>query len=1376
MQRLVTLCLVASCMLQAAQAGLFSSTWWKKLPAGESIASVSKNLELARADWEVGPGVKVLEDGSLGFAVFEHSGGAVGFLRTRRPVSGPFEAIALVRITEEKASHHGATLAVGGVPRAGERPGESARPESAYSLEAASAPASGRFALTLTPRMSTPESRVYQTSRPAIEDPVRTPWPQAVTLAERYKTIWPTWDEPFRLEIEAAMAKVPLVHKTWFTLRIERRPDAVRLYKDGFLVAERRPAGRVEGDVGLWLRGNVRVAFLFIRRLPEEAEGFCPVRLDDADNSGGLVQAGSLPPADAPVAVRGIPFVFPGRADGSDHIDVGASLFHYRNQSGCFDANETWPAPSSLDPARIRFSVPNRPWRRLWLVAASDGEPNSVPIVTARFYRPHAGFAVDAVGEVPLLAARSGSKGTRRLPVTLANGKSGSLWLVPIELDSVAIASRFREEHTLSLELTKQVFDYRAYPDPAVYDRFQGGLPSGVRIFAMTLEEAPIRLLAASNRTGNAFVSPETPVWQVRVGNLRQAKRDIRVRLTVTDPYGKETGIEREGELDAGMDARFDFPLSPAVFGLHHVRTEVKADGETFAQEGTFVQLPPDTRRANAGNSRWGLWWWRGGHLTNPNEEEDLYLLRAAGTRVAATKDLRSRQQWGMIPNPRIIVGGPASWAYKDPYDPKDYAAFSEETGLKAAEQLKENPDIPYFCIFGENAISTPLTYGILPRFVGEGDYVLNDQEKARIRASILTAKAATEGIRKHAPKAKVSFGWCEPIFCVPFLWEKYPKDYMDAIGLDTPQFERMPEMPVRSVAPNRMWMLQEEMKRCGYTGIPLVHCESYFPSSHPLALGHRVAADYYVRTAVLSLALGTTRFLFCFTLHDCAGYWGSVHYGCIGITGPRPEFNPKPAFPAFATMTRLLDIFDVDGYVPTGSHSAYCVRFKSGKTFIYCLWTIRGTRPATLVPTKPGGLVRIDESSNETKLESPAKVILKPTPTWVSSDQPIEKVELGLPSRIDLPGATHELTLDPLDAPWRYDPAPYERYAKNHWDLPRFPGPMKSQSGQAQGPAPTPPDPKRRGGSPCPPSSGTVWHIELGETPKERPLAAWYGVFTPPKPIEIPGKARALSVWANGHSNWGRIIYEIEDAKGEIWQSIGAKDEWNCDDVHSWSYFNFDGWDRIEFPLPNHQPGDNYRESDTTWWNHSAEGIVDLPVKLTRIIIEMRTHNIYVNDLVPVADRSVQLADLMAVYDDEASKTDAPIRLQRGAAGMLKFEPTGGAGLPNPIAALRESAAAAALEIVKVAPPDQFYDGTRVNVSLKPVEGAKEYRVYVAAYEGGAGAQMMAKGDKPELLVTRLRPEFPLYLFATWLDQNNKESKPSAGRRILLKDEFPMK
>jgi len=308
------------------------------------------------------------------------------------------------------------------------------------------------------------------------------------------------------------------------------------------------------------------------------------------------------------------------------------------------------------------------------------------------------------------------------------------------------------------------------------------------------------------------------------------------------------------------------------------------------------------------------------------------------------------------------------------------------------------------------------------------------------------------------------------------------------------------------------------------------------------------------------------------------------------------------------------------------------------------------------------------------------------------------------------------------------------------------------------------------------PERGGAVWQITLGDPAKERKLAAFYGVFRPRAPIPIPGKAAALGVWARGQSNWGRIIYEIEDAKGEIWQSIGAKDGWNCDDTHCWSYFNFDGWRYLEFPLPGHLAGDDYRRKETVWWNHSAEGVVDLPLKLTRIIIEHRTHNIYVNDCLPVADRSVQLDALTAVYQGAEAKTDAPVRLQREAAGVVKVPPARGAALPNPIAALKEQGTGAPTVITKVAPPEERYDGTRIVVGVRPVSGATEYRVYVSAYADGAGAEVMAKAAEPELLVTKLRPEVPLFLFATSLDADKRESLPSPARRVLLKDEFPMK
>ncbi len=273
------LCLTMLCMATSAQAGLFGGKWWKEQAPGEPIAEAPMSLEKAQTDWEVGPGLSVADDGLLGRKVLEHSGGAAGFLRTRRAVQGPYDIAAVVRITEEKASHHGVTLACG-------VRGPSSAPEWDYALDATSSPTTGRFCLHLTPRMGTDANRAYQTARPPIEDPVRTRWPHGVTLSDRYKDISPTWDEAFRREIEEAMARIPRVHDTWFTLRIELRPDAVRLWKDGFLVAERCPPGRVSGDVGLWLRGNVRVAALWLSRPAQEPEGFCPVRIGDACNAG----------------------------------------------------------------------------------------------------------------------------------------------------------------------------------------------------------------------------------------------------------------------------------------------------------------------------------------------------------------------------------------------------------------------------------------------------------------------------------------------------------------------------------------------------------------------------------------------------------------------------------------------------------------------------------------------------------------------------------------------------------------------------------------------------------------------------------------------------------------------------------------------------------------------------------------------------------------------------------------------------------------------------------------------------------------------------------------------------------------------------------
>ncbi len=543
-----------------------------------------------------------------------------------------------------------------------------------------------------------------------------------------------------------------------------------------------------------------------------------------------------------------------------------------------------------------------------------------------------------------------------------------------------------------------------------------------------------------------------------------------------------------------------------------------------------------------------------------------------------------------------------------------------------------------------------------------------------------------------------------------------------------------------------------------------LVHLESYFPSSHPLALGHRIQADSVVRTAVLSMSMGSTGFFDCWSLHDCSAAWGSQHYGCVGLIGRAPEYNPKPAAAAYATMARVLDLAEYDGYLDTGSRSAYAVRFKDpdAKRLVYACWTIRGARPLELELDPGATAILIDENGNETELKPEngmCRITLLPTPVWVVTRAgALAKASVGAPVNQQAP-ASHTILLDDFEKnDWGYSPEPYTPFASNHWDVVRTPARMTSERIVSTE------------------RESTVWRIAMPVSQEGKPFVGFYGVFTPPRPIPIPGKARALGLMGKGKSAWNRVVFEIEDAKGELFLSAGTKDAWNCDDTHSWSYFNFDGWRYMEFPLPGNLPADNYREKHNVWWNSSEEGVVDLPVQLTKIIVETRTHQIYVNDLLPIFDSSVEIDDIIAVYDDNESATETPIRLQHAAAGLAAPPMSTGLGLPNKIAELAANGMAPAPEIESLFPPETQHDGTRVHVKIKPVENVKQYKVWVSVYSDGRGARAMVSGEKPELLVKGLKPAMKFFLFATVIGLDGKESQPSKARETVLQDEFPMK
>jgi hypothetical protein len=271
--------------------------------------------------------------------------------------------------------------------------------------------------------------------------------------------------------------------------------------------------------------------------------------------------------------------------------------------------------------------------------------------------------------------------------------------------------------------------------------------------------------------------------------------------------------------------------------------------------------------------------------------------------------------------------------------------------------------------------------------------------------------------------------------------------------------------------------------------------------------------------------------------------------------------------------------------------------------------------------------------------------------------------------------------------------------------------------------------------------------------------------------------------------SDWGRVVYCLKDAKGERWLSIGKKDEWNVDDTHNWSAFNFDGWRYLTFELPANAPYDLYREMGTSFWGNYPppatkdpkvkrdEGdydmVVDLPLTLEKIIVERRTHIIHATEQFQAAPDDVLLGSLLAEYETLADKTDEAVRLSRLRMPLPATAPD----LANPIRTLTEAGIADGPSVTKVTQPEREYDGRRCHVHFEPAAGAKTYDVWVSTYADGRGAVLLGKDwAAPGQLLTGLSPNIDLYLFVVAKDAAGKSSRAGKAFRVNLKDMFPQR
>jgi len=1221
------------------------------------------------------------------------------------------------------------------------------------------------------------------------------------------------WPETVRKTVEQNSASLISPEEKWLTVRLVLKPKGYQFYLDDRLIEDKTVADLdVRGFARLRLSPHASLAGVSARHIDPDPL-FQPVALggylNAAEIKGKRIRRDSLPQPEKTIRVRNIPFEFP-QPDlrGNDHIDLEKSWAYFADLETYMETMDRWEGAFTVNPARINLAVPCDVYSNIHLICAADGDKDSVPIVTAQFYMPTIGFPVNFAARAPLFTAKASE--VKRLPVTQEGGGKGNLYLVTIPIDSGKLSSLVGWEEYLDLpthpvyggngarfeiELTKEVKQYRQYPDPICYDFHQGGPPSGVHIYAMTLERPPVQLDFRPDSFSHIWTAPDKPGYTVTLNNRTALPRKVELALTtISNDEIEKTTDKKAVEVPANGDLPVKFTLDLKKYGYQKVAMTMTDAGRAWTENRSLVLLHPDTRERGDWDHNHGALFsccdWGAGYHCGPGGPggglRGMRLMFDAGAESARhwVPDLVSEPYHeeayqlaikAGLTNTNLIRSGtqrPSNRYYSEYWTPNKEGWTPDVAARGMIDIIKDEvwqPGLfnkPEFIQFWAEPYLGPISDGQFADYWGEPAYVLNENERKTMEDMSHAFIIASKAIKKEWPQAKVLMPYGDPLFIVPFLRAGIlTPDVLDGMALDIYGFERMPEMQLHQGAIHRMYQLREEYKKFGLPHPYLISTEGPFIPTLPGAMTYQEQADLYTRNTLMLMAYGVDQFFGSWQAFDYASYYGGEHYGNAGIIERIPHVSPKQGYAAFATMTRHLNRRNFEKWIPVGSLSTYCLQFKHYKSgeLVHVLWTIRGKRSVSVRVPAGASVVRYDQMDNAVPLavkDGRVTFEIEQSPCYVHGLGDNPSITLGDADHADsAPAAGATRIANPGDGTWTLSSAEDKSYADNHpMQIFRKVGKMSIRAVEA---------PVEQGGK--------ALAVRLENDNKPRPGMPYYTTLLPKKPIVIPGKASHLGLWVRAASDWGRVVYSLRDAKGERWISIGSKEQYNCDDTHSWSFFNFDGWRYLRFELPSNSPYDIYREVGSTWWGHpeAGDGVIDLPLSLEKIIVERRTHVMYVNDPRPARTDDVLLGDLYAEYEKPEDKTAAVVKLSR----LRMPVPPGVPELGNPIAELAATGVGEPTRVLEVVPPSYQPDGTRCHVKFDTVAGAQSYDVWVSTYPDGTGALKLGSGWKESgMLLSGLRPAMDFYLFVVYTDRDGKLSKPSAPLKIRLQDLFTFK
>jgi hypothetical protein len=748
----------------------------------------------------------------------------------------------------------------------------------------------------------------------------------------------------------------------------------------------------------------------------------------------------------------------------------------------------------------------------------------------------------------------------------------------------------------------------------------------------MTFMRAPVQMTVTSSEVGHVFVQPQKPVFHVELRRAARGKTPLSIEATARDLMGEITTTRLDDVPLKGDGGAVDIELPVKRRGFHEVTIRVlDAKGELLRRETTMASLPPDTRKHRE-DCPVGTWDFGGAHFTPSDADTVGPLYWKAGIRYGMFGfSGEERRRYGVL-------------------------AGNEPKGAdRLAQMLEKDPLQPQnVLIFHENAISGQHIMRPPDVFTGGTPYQFNEKEHKKFQDMWQEAVTSAKEIRQRFPKAKIAFGNGTPQLMEEFARYQFPKEYFDSRGNEAGSFMRMPEtQPLDFIANNSgLWMDRQILDHYGYQDKPITQCyEICYPNTNPGNLSLTTQAKYFARHMVHSMVWGIQQVRAGIICDTGNSYYFS-NWGASGICFAKPELSPKPAYVAFATITRVLDGAKFSRIIDTPTPAVYAVEFKKKDGgFVTALWTPNTARDVLLKGT---AATRTDLTGNEDTLSfarGEAKITLTGEMNFVTSAKPLAVT--AVPAAAEAMPTEKQFTISTLGKL-----EDWEVVNKQDHDLELF----------------NFTNPRKKGDfaySIVPEFQGSV---DAMRVEPRLPVAGskylpMYSALILKQAAPIPDKPTEIGVMVNGNAGWGRVIFELEDAGGQRWTSIGASqvgeptrwmadwlspeelaaiksttiEAWNTNDVRGRSRINFEGWHYVRFPLPGNYEGEGYHWPNNSNWKRSGDGIVKYPLKFKRLIVEMPEKVLHLNRLVSPTRPEIYLKDLQVTYQPIEKVSAAP-------------------------------------------------------------------------------------------------------------------------------------